>query len=63
MTPAIPPMHERRDHRVQNVIQVFTGILRQKAQDEIAMLLQQGIFPPVPPVRSIILPSLPLPPP
>jgi hypothetical protein len=56
-------MHERRDHRVQNVVQVFTGILRQKAQDEIAMLLQQGIFPPVPPVRSIILPSLPLPPP
>jgi hypothetical protein len=55
-------MHERRDHRVQNVVQVFTGILRQKALDQMSVRLQQGIFPPVPPVRSIILPSLPLPP-
>jgi hypothetical protein len=53
-------MHERRDHRVQNVVQVFTGILRLKAQDEMSVRLQQGIFAPVPPVRSIILPSAPV---
>jgi hypothetical protein len=44
-------MNERCQDGVKNMVQVFAGILGKESQNEISMLLQQGIFPPVPPVR------------
>ena len=44
-------MNEGCQDRVKYMVQVFTGILGKKSQNEISILLQQGIFPPVPPVR------------
>jgi len=41
-------MNERSQDGVKNMVQVFAGILCQEAQYEISILLQQGIFPPMP---------------
>jgi len=43
-------MDQRGEDRIQDVIQVFADVLRQKAQDEIVVLLKQSILPPIPPV-------------
>jgi len=49
-------MDQRGKDRIQDVIQAFADILRQKAQDEISVLLQQRILAPIPPV----IPPLPV---
>jgi hypothetical protein len=44
-------MSKRGQDGVKNMVQMVTGILGKESQNEISILLQQGIFPPVPPVR------------
>ena len=44
-------MNERGQDGVKHMVQVFTGIFGKESQNEISILLQQGIFPPLPPVR------------
>ena len=43
-------MDERSQNGVKNMVQMFARIFRQEAQNEISILLQQGIFSPVTPV-------------
>jgi hypothetical protein len=45
-----PPVNQCGQNRVQNVIQMFARVFRQKAQDEISVLLQERILPAVGPV-------------
>ena len=44
-------MHESSQDGIENQIKVFAHILRQESQYEISVLLQQGIFAPIPAVR------------
>jgi len=48
--PVFPPVNQPGHDGVQDVIEAFASVFRQKAQDEISVLLQQRIFPPVAPV-------------
>ena len=38
------PVCECRQNRIQHVVQLFARVLREKAQDEIAMVLQQRVL-------------------
>ena len=49
--PGLFTMDESPQDGVQNMIEVFAHIFRQESQHEKSVLLQQGVFPPVPPVR------------
>ena len=40
----------RQPKRIQRIIEVFADIFRQETQDEVSVLLQQSILPPVAPV-------------
>ena len=44
-------MKERGQDGIENQIKIFAHILRQESQYEISVLLQQGIFAPIPAVR------------
>jgi len=44
------PVNQHSQNRVQNVIQMFARVFPKKAQDEISVLLEQRILPPVAPV-------------
>ena len=46
-----PPMNERAKNRVQHVIEPLAQVLRQKAKHKVTVLLQQGVLPPVTPLR------------
>lgn len=48
--PAVLAMDQRSQDGVQDAIEVLAQIRRKKAQDEIPVLLEQHILPPVPPV-------------
>ena len=43
-------MDERSLNGVKNMVQMFARVFGQEAQNEISILLQQGIFTPVPPI-------------
>jgi len=49
--PGVLTMDESPQDGVQNLIEMFAHIFRQESQHEKSVLLQQGVFPPVPPVR------------
>jgi hypothetical protein len=44
-------MNESGQNCIQNLIEALARVFRQETQQEISILLQQGIFPPIPPVR------------
>jgi hypothetical protein len=45
------PVRQRCQDCIQNVIESFADILRQKPQNEISVLLQESILPTISPVR------------